>query len=397
MQEIQILSKNKKVILALGAESAGNFSVHLNGKIYFSQDFGDLLREKNYEKYLKELTTFLKKEKIKPNIILTDIHPDFKTTKLGKELAKKFKAKHIPIQHHLAHIFSQIKFNSIACRLSPVTFYGIALDGTGLGTDEKVWGGEIFRIKNHESTIINIERIGNLENQIMIGGELAIKEPSRILISILSKFLEKEDVYKHIKEYYSKNEFELLYNQMQQNFNCIETSSAGRVLDAVSVLLGFAKNQRTHKHEATYLLEKNSTQPYTDLKPKIIKIKEQGTKNIQSSIFDDNLEYTLNTTHLFKYLVKNIHRDKKCLTATAQLYIAQGLEKIIKKHSRNTKYQIQNTILSGGISNNKIISEYFSKQKNKPDTSKKELGFGIPRGDAGISFGQINYLLSKNL
>jgi len=441
---------SKKTIIALGAESAGNFSVFKNGTIYRSGDFGDLLDENNFKKYKRTLDDFLKKEENNPSIILTDLHPEYATTLLGKELAKKYKAKHIQIQHHIAHIFSQMgKYMGIPNSKFqiPNSIYGIALDGTGYGTNGKIWGGECFAISNFQFPISNqfsnsndkiskqkmqVERIGHLENQMMIGGELAIKEPARMLIAIIAKVksqkskvknsiqkskLEdnKEFVYSFVKKYYSRNDFELLWNQLEQNFNCQETSSTGRVLDAIAVLLGFAKNERNFKHEATYLLEKNSTKPYTNLKPIILEIKNSKLK-IDSKFKIQNSKFILKTTPLFEYLVKNLHKDKHRLAATAQLYIAQGLDEIIKYHTSNHIHNVipakagiqkiettQNldldsrlhgndkdinlVILSGGISNNKIISEYFEKSENKKP--------GIPRGDAGLSFGQIVYLLSS--
>ncbi len=386
------LQKNK-IILALGAESAGNFSVYSNKAIYLSEDFGDLLDDKNFKKYKATLEIFLRKNQLRPNIVLTDLHPNYITTILGKNLAKKFKADYLQIQHHLAHIFSQIGNNFIQNNKiqTPNTIYGLALDGTGYGTDGKIWGGEVFKIS---SLKMQTTRIGHLENQIMIGGELAIKEPARILISILSNFQKKESIYSYVKKYYTKNQFELLFNQLEQNFNCIETSSTGRILDAISVLLGFAKNQRTYKHEATHLLEKNSTIPYKDFRPKIIK--KSKTKLI------------LDTTYILKYILKyipgnvngNIPRDPKRLAATAQIYIIQGLEEIVKNYALKTVHQKKNSknkqqlILSGGISNNKIISNYFNKKKSNDST--EALDSIIPRGDAGISLGQIIFWLLNN-
>ncbi|MBI4692307.1 MAG: hypothetical protein HY773_02620 [Candidatus Terrybacteria bacterium] len=351
-------------ILALGAESAGNFSVFKNGKIYLSKDYGDLLNDKNFQKFKTDILNYLKKNKIKPKIILTDLHPFYKTTDWGKELAKKFKVKHIQIQHHLAHIFSVYGEKTMIenCKLKIENFIGIACDGTGYGLDGKIWGGEIFKIKMQKSKCKIIERIGHLENQTMLGGELAIREPARMVISILSKLLPKEKVYPFIKKFYTKNEFEILHNQLKQNFNCQETSSTGRILDAVSVLLGFAKNQRKYKHEPIDSLEKNSTLPYRDIKPKVT-------------------GYELLTTPLFEYLIKNLSKDKKRLAATSQIYIAQGLYKIIKKSPI--------TYFAGGIANNKIISAYL--QSKGIFVSQK-----VPRGDAGISFGQIVYYISTN-
>lgn len=443
MQTFTFPTKNTQTILGLGAESAGNFSIFNKNKIYFSPDFGDLLEEKNWLAFQKAVLAFIKKERLTPDIILTDLHPLMKTTLWGKELAKKFKAQHIQIQHHHAHIFCAIgdkviqnnkKLLPRTVDCEPRTIFGIALDGTGYGTDEKIWGGEVFEISNAQYTISNkitnpndkiskqnlqIERIGHLENQTLLGGELAIQEPARMLISILTKISKKSHpssiinqkkfVYNFVKKYYTQNEFELLYNQLAQNFNCVETSSTGRVLDAVSLLLGFCNNKRKYKHEPIDLLEKNSTIPYKNLKPKIIKT---TTTN-----------YELQTTILFKYLINNLHRDKSRLAATAQLYIAQGLHEIIKKSSVNSQQPFDKNqpsfichpclpagrlsfdsgsptiFASGGITNNKIISQYFSSKniylnkKTRPVIAKQF--YEIPRGDAGLSFGQLIHFLSE--
>jgi hydrogenase maturation protein HypF len=423
--------KTKQTILALGAESEGNFCFFAQNKIYFSENFGDLLKEKNWQKYQAAVLEFLKKNKFKPDLLLTDLHPLYLTSVWGKALGKKYKVKHIQVQHHLAHLFSTIGEKIILDTKYqiPDTIYGIAMDGTGYGTDEKIWGGEVFKIKNpmptgrqEKSKIKIIERIGHLENQVLIGGDLAIREPARMLISILDKVLlpppyqgeglgvrlksntqRKNTTYRFVKNYYTKNEFELIYAQLQQNFNCLETSSTSRVLDAVSLLLGFCENERKYKHEPIAPLETNSTRPYVDLKPKIIL--SQGKR-------------VLNTTFLFEYLIKNLHKDKKRLAATAQLYVARGLYELIKnschpersrslpagRQGSTCKYHqrystedsstplrcAQNDIfIAGGIANNKIISVYLISQGAY---ASKE----IPRGDAGLSFGQIIcYLLSK--
>lgn len=439
MQIFNFPTKSKKIILALSAESAGNFSVHIpsplsrggvgGGLIYFSEDFGDLLEEKNWLNFQKFVLNFIKKEKIKPNIIITDLHPLMKTTLWGKELAKKFKAQHIQVQHHHAHLFSAIGdsilplpllkgkvgrgFSQITSCELPDTSYGIALDGTGYGTDERIWGGEVFQLQTVNRKL-RAERIGHLENQILIGGELAIQEPARMLVSILAKISKKNHqssiinqkkfIYNFVKRYYTKNEFELLYNQLEQNFNCTETSSTGRILDAVSLLLGFCENERKYKHEAIDLLMTNSTKPYSNIRPQIKIANSSSMSNIQCSMLNkfpmtkfSNKKYILNTTYLFKYLIKNINKDKKRLAATAQLYLAQGLYEIVKKssvisHQSSKKNQLSPTdviFAAGGVTNNKIISNYFISKNIYLNTS-------VPRGDAGLSFGQImHFLLNK--
>jgi len=403
MQIFDYENSNSQQILALGPESNGNFAFFHQNKLYFSEDFGDLLEDANYHKFKNELNKFLKKDNFRPNVIITDLHPIYQTTILGQELAEKYKARHIQIQHHLAHIFSAIgdyKINTDDCHIDcNKVFYGVALDGTGYGLDGKIWGGEVFEISNQDqNSKLQTQRVGHLENQTMIGGELAIKEPARMLIGILSKIQnsklqktnklqiqniksQKDFVYSFVKKYYSAQEFEVLYSQLQQDFNCIETSSTGRVLDAVSLLLDFCGNARKYKHEPIELLEKNSSKPYDSLKP----------------IIHNNI---LMTTPLFEYLIKNLHKDKTRLATTAQLYIAEGLYKLIchsglePESSHKTKncgldshFHENDIFLAGGITNNKIISEYLI---FKGAYANKK----VPRGDAGLSFGQIIYYLS---
>ncbi|MBW6441044.1 hypothetical protein K0B03_03370 [Patescibacteria group bacterium] len=428
---------NKTIILALGSESCGRFAVFFGGEIYMSDNFGDLLDKANFKKFKKAILNQTKAKS--PDVILTDLHPLYVSTVLGEELSKKLAIPHFKVQHHLAHIFSAIgdklshpkpayptgrlveRFISVEIARDSLTslrfaqndkkklkmnikdnlaktFYGIASDGTGLGLDGNIWGGEVFKLtqnvvpdkkvkkakndfatKNLRQTQsdnlfanFNINRIGSLEEQTMIGGDLAVKEPARMLISILSKFLSKEKVYANVKKFYTKNEFELLYNQLQQNFNCQQTSSTGRILDAVSVLLDFAKNERNSKHEATKLLEKNSTIPYK-LAPKIS--------------FDKNdNRFILQTTPLFEFLVINCDKDRKRLATTAQKYIAEGFRKIVSKNSNKKKVL---TFFAGGMASNKIMSSYLENEGIY--ISKK-----IPRGDEGIAFGQIVFYLFAN-
>lgn len=353
---IESTIKKNLSLLALGAESSGNFSIYRNGSIYVSDNFGDLLSQENFNRFEQAVSNYIKKNGLKPKAIITDLHPLYKTTIWGQFLAKKMDARHIQVQHHLSHIFSASEENE-----NHESFVGIACDGTGYGLDDKIWGSEVFEVILENKKIKNIERIGHLENQVLIGNDLAVKEPARMLVSILIRFLDKHDAYQFVKKYYNKNQFEALINQKQQMFNCEESSSTGRVLDAASLLLGFCKNTRGYKHEPVDLLESNSTLPYNDLEIKIS-------------------DSCLSTTHLFKYLVENINKDKSRLAATAQLYLSKGLYEIASKKANNNIY------FSGGMANNKIMSNYLDSKGVK--TNKM-----VPRGDAGISLGQISYYL----
>ncbi|MBU4216702.1 hypothetical protein L6270_00950 [Candidatus Parcubacteria bacterium] len=363
MKRFQTRFKNKKVILALGADSSGGFAVFQNEQVYYQAGFGDLLNDDNFVKYSNSITAYLRKNKLKPELILVDLHPLFRSIKLGEKLAVKHQARLVKVQHHIAHIFSAYG-EYLLDHKEEKEFIGMACDGTGFGFDEKIWGGEVFqlKIKNYE---LQFDRIAHLENQLLIGGEMAVIEPTRALIAILNNFLSKAEVFKSVKKYYSRNEFELLFNQLQERFNCVETSSTGRVLDAVAVLLGFVGNKSNFKHEPIRLLEENSTVPF-DIDPEIF--------------FDKNEQmFVVKTTPLFQYLIKNIQQDKKRLAATAQLYLAKGLFAVAKQEKKKIFF-------AGGMADNKIMSEYL-------ETNDVFVNKQVSRGDEGLSWGQICYYL----
>jgi hydrogenase maturation factor HypF (carbamoyltransferase family) len=149
-------------------------------------------------------------------------------------------------------------------------------------------------------------------------------------------------------------------------------------LDAISLLLGFCQNKRDYKHQPIDLLEKSSTKSFSDLKLKTIKNRDGN--------------FILDTTHLFKYVLEYVPKylpekinlkNRKRLAATAQFYISQGLYEIIRKQKEKG-----DIFISGGLANNKIISSFL--ESRGAYGAKK-----IPRGDAGLSFGQIVYYLMK--
>ncbi|MFH1192126.1 MAG: hypothetical protein V1655_01495 [bacterium] len=411
--------KSDKSILALGSEFDTRLAFYKNGEIIFSENTGKIAE--NYEKLEKFIFDFVEthcnvflRNQI-PDIIITDLHPLYNSRKIGEKLAEKFKIPHLIVQHHIAHIFSAVAdslIHNTKYKIQDTDFYGITCDGTGYGLDGNIWGGEVFRISSKKISprinangapfqsednfwqLVNTapreitrkkawdrrcycERIGHLEEQYLIGSELAVEEPARMLISILSKFLSKKEIFQYVKKYYSAREFDLIWNQLEQKFNCPLSSSAGRVLDAVSILLGFCENGRKYKHYPVKMLEENSEDcGNLPVKPKITKNK--------------NGEYILNTTELFKYLIENINKtDQRGLGAVAQRYIIEGLYEIAGmdyKTPFNPPFEkggkLKNVFFSGGLAENKIMKKFA--RENNIYVSKK-----IPSGDEGIAIGQI--------
>jgi len=383
-----------KKLLALGPESAGNFCVYNNGQVFYFNKLGDLLEEQNFENYKKTLFEFLDKNQFEPDVICVDLHPDYKTTQLGQQLAQKYNAELKPVQHHIAHIYSvlfdQTILSSIlrlrsgqAPKSSFSKFIGIACDGTGYGFDQKIWGGEVFLFENNQP-----KRIGSLEEQMILGGDLAIKHPARMLLSILLKISAKggslpgrqagapggkkpKQIWPLVEKYFSKQEFAILLKMHEQKFNSVQTTSTGRILDAASILLGFCENERKYKHEPVDLLEKNSTVPFE------LELKWER-RNVKCERRDGKGErrYELSTSYLFEWLLDNLNKDKNRLAATVQKYLISGLILIAKRYDPNLPIYF-----GGGMANNKIMSEIAR-------NNGLIMAENIEKGDYGLSLGQ---------
>jgi hydrogenase maturation protein HypF len=298
-----------------------------------------------FENYKKSIDKFLRFTNTRPDIILADLHPQYNTSLYGQELAKKLNIPIVSVQHHKAHAYSVVAEHNIK------DFVAIVCDGLGFGEDNTIWGGEIFDGKS---------RVGHLEPQLQLGGDSATQFPAKMLFSILKNFLNVKDARIFLANHFTDAELTILDRQRSEKFNAPLTTSCGRVLDAVSTLLGFC-DQRTYDGRPAMVLEAHSTTPY-DLEP----------------VIKNNI---LMTTPLFEYIIKNIHSDKTRLAATAQLYIARGLYAIAQKYKKPI-------IFGGGCAYNRIMSSFMLSHgvlMNK----------NIPCGDGGISFGQIAYYLTN--
>ena len=338
---------NCKDTIALGAELNNMICTAKKNKCYLSQYIGDISKYETYNFLKDTVKKFIKLTRLKPEIITCDMHPQYNSTIYAKKLAEKFNIKLKQIQHHKAHIAS------VAAEHKITDYIGIATDGLGYGDDGKIWGGEIFKVKNGKK----FTRIGQLEEQPQIGGDTAAIYPKKMLFGILSKILDEKKLINY--RLFSKKESDIYLRVLKNKKNLLYTSSVGRVLDSTAALLGIC-DKRTYDGRPAMLLESLATKPL-DFEPII---NRQKSKKI------------LQTTPLFNFLLKNIDKDKGRLAATTQMYIAKGLYKIAREE--NKKLPI---VFSGGVAYNSMISEYM--MKNNVLFNKE-----IPCGDGGICYGQ---------
>lgn len=231
-----------KNILAMGAMLKSTFCYLHQSQPYISQYLGDLENFESQQHYQHTLSHFLRLLKSKPDLILTDLHPGYTSSSLGEELAGEHDIPVIKIQHHKAHFAACLAESNLLDRDEKIL--GVVWDGTGLGEDGHIWGGEFFIFSDQMMT-----RVGNFDYFSQILGDKMAREPR---ISALSTSWGVPG-YLNLKRKFSEREWNN-YARLLQKPEHLQTSSIGRLFDAVASILDLADVQ-TYEGEAAALLE----------------------------------------------------------------------------------------------------------------------------------------------
>ena len=214
-------------ILACGAELKNAFCLTKEHHAFLSQHIGDL---ENYETLVFFQETLKRMQelfRIAPKAVAYDLHPMYLSTKLALEMQGVEK---IGVQHHHAHIASCMAENGIAGKV-----IGVAFDGTGFGTDGKIWGGEFL-----VADFAGFERRAHFRYIPLAGGDAAVREPWRLGLSYLMDTFgvraESLDlpVWKHVPA----KKVATVRAMIERGINTVETSACGRLFDAVASISG---------------------------------------------------------------------------------------------------------------------------------------------------------------
>ncbi|MDP2207406.1 MAG: carbamoyltransferase HypF, partial [Bacteroidota bacterium] len=230
-------------IIAVGAHLKNTIALTNSNSIFISQHIGDLSTNEAYQAFSDVVSDFEKMYNSDIQHIAHDLHPEYLSTKY----AQSGKRKLIGVQHHQAHIASCYAENRLSGNV-----LGVAWDGTGYGTDGTIWGGEFFIYDGKE-----FNRVASFKQFRLPGGERAIKEPRRSAIGILYEIY-GDEIFKQpfipFMKNFSTSELQILKSMFAKNINCPITSSAGRLFDAVSALIGI-KNSSAYEGQAAMMLE----------------------------------------------------------------------------------------------------------------------------------------------
>jgi hydrogenase maturation protein HypF len=223
-------------ILAVGGELKNTFCLARDGWAFLSQHIGDLKEYRTTEYFEHEISEWQRLMRVSPVAIAHDLHPGYRSTRW----AERQGAKLIAVQHHHAHIVSVMAEHELDGEV-----IGVALDGTGYGTDGTIWGGEFL-----VATRAGFERIAHFKPYRLPGGEKAIEEPWRMAASVALL----ENLPANSFETIISKELHTLEGMVATGFQAPLTSSAGRLFDAVAAMLGLC-DVATYEAQAAIRLE----------------------------------------------------------------------------------------------------------------------------------------------
>jgi hydrogenase maturation protein HypF len=240
-------------LLALGGELKSTFCLAKGGQAILSQHLGDLENLIAYQDYLYNLALYRDLFDHKSSAVVADLHPNYRSTRHARELADVARLPLIQVQHHHAHIAAVMAENGWPLQQGPVL--GIALDGSGYGSDGTIWGGE-FLLADYGG----FRRLGSLRPTPLPGGAQAILQPWRNSFSQLHHSLGWGTVVASWSElegvrWLSAQPLETLTRMMESGLNSPLTSSCGRLFDAVAALLGFCRERISYEGQAAIELE----------------------------------------------------------------------------------------------------------------------------------------------
>jgi len=221
----------KHNVLALGANQKSTIAIGFDNQVILSPHIGDLNSIGSVEYYKKNIKTLERMYHFKADVIAHDMHPQYESTKYAKRYVEKRTIQ--KVQHHYAHILGVMAEKQLRGKV-----FGVAFDGTGYGDDGKLWGGE-FIVCDYEG----YERVAHLNYFKLLGGAKAIKEPRRVALSLLFDFYGEDTLTLNNPTIQSFNfaELKTYFLAWKKGLNTPESSSVGRLFDAVASLLGICQ------------------------------------------------------------------------------------------------------------------------------------------------------------
>jgi hydrogenase maturation protein HypF len=350
-------------ILACGAGLKSTFCLSREKEGFLSQHIGDLFNLESLDFYRESIYHFTKLLQVEPELVVCDLHPDY----LSSQYAAKTGLPLYKVQHHHAHAVAVLAEHGITEKV-----LAIILDGSGLGDDNTLWGGEVLEVDCRD-----YKRLGSLAPMLLPGGDAAAENPWRMGLSLLHHSRLSLDTVK-----IEKPECATVWQLMEQQFNCPLTTSCGRLFDGIAALLGIC-HKMDYEGQAAMELESLAKDamnaiPLTD-----------HLNNFQfaaSSVLEQG-RLILQQTEIVTRIVKKLDRGINIAAIALDFHLCLIYSFFTLADTLGKKTGLQTVVLSGGCMQNMLLQEGLFVLLEQAGYTVYT-GEKIPVNDGGIALGQ---------
>ncbi len=368
-------SSGSLCVLATGAFLKSTFSLAINGNVFVSQFLGSAESYESQVMYTNAINHWLQLYAIQPEMIVTDLHSGYFSHQFALEFAQKTGVKLKLVQHHEAHFAAVLAENNLLHRkdlYEKDVVLGVIWDGTGLGHDGHIWGGEFFKYTHNE-----MQRCGHFDYFPAVAGDKMAIEP-RIAALCATKSVwplsaalhELSDV--QLREKFTAAEWNN-YQSLMNSTNLF-TSSAGRIFDAVASLLGVGDKQSYEGEAAMYL--QHMAEEYVAINGFLMN-GSYVEKELSSAVIP--------TAALMLGILTDIEKgeDRKYIAAKFHYSLVCVIGNVARKMN------IDHICFSGGVFQNALLVDWIKCKY----TGEYQLYFhaDLSPNDENISFGQLVY------
>jgi hydrogenase maturation protein HypF len=363
-------------LLAVGGHLKNVFALARGRFAYQSQHLGDLENLTGLEFFKESLDHLMRTFEIEPRTVVHDLHPGYLSTQWAKEWAQERSLPLIAVQHHHAHVAGCMAEHGLAGKV-----IGLALDGTGYGSDGKIWGGEVLI-----ASLAGFERFAHLEYVPMPGGEAAIKEPWRMALGHLSAAgFDVGSAETLAFAGATENEARVLARMMERGVNAPLTSSLGRLFDAVAAVV---LRRRVVDYEAQAAIELEGIaldEPCELVEPDDV---PGYAMELIGGDWDVREPVRMSVAPLWRELVNDLRNDvsKEQIAERFHVGVAEGFVRAVVLARAATG--IAQVALSGGCMHNRRLARLL---RSGLETEGFEVyqHRNVSPGDGGLSYGQI--------
>jgi hydrogenase maturation protein HypF len=353
-------------ILACGAELKNTFCLTHDQYAFVSQHVGDMENLETLEHFQFTVKLYEDLFRAEPVSIACDLHPDYLATRYATERAAREGLPLFEVQHHHAHIASCLADNDWPPDGGPVI--GVAMDGTGYGSDGRIWGGE-FLIADYRSS----ERFGQLQYLPLPGGDAATRKPYRNALAYLHQCLGHVPDLPFLASV-PKQEIALVQRMVERGINTPLTSSCGRLFDAISALLGICL-EASYEAQAAIELEMVAGDV------------EHAMAAYPFSIEVDEGRHIVRLEPLLKAIVQSVHQHRTQSDISSAFHSA--IAEIIVRMCQIIREQreLHTVALSGGCFQNRQLLR-LAAEALRSQGFRVLLHRQVPCNDGGLSLGQ---------